>query len=1082
MSSARASSSSANKPPNKTGKDTSSKLVRKHPQPAASNEYRDIGSTTVPDGNAKGKNTKKAPSGKISAQCPSYTDKKGDLIPDSPFICPGINHVKQDVRSIFSHPLYKQHIGQHIDPYLDQVQAHYNLYAVPALETTKHYGSKYGVPAAQQAHALYKQHVHPIYLKAHDHAKQQYDIHAKSHVNRYYSEAEQRYRQHLAPHVDYATTTANKLHQDALKFHKEKVVPFNNRASKHIQDTYDIAKPILLKAIDQSVEFYHKKFEPAALAALDTMWHLIKEISYKVRIVSTDVANKAYIWSKDAYENHARPYYQKTVAPVIAQNYKQYLEPSVNDAKKFIIAHVDMELVEQSWSTAKVHTNKAYKFAREHTLMVAGVVAEFLNEQYAKYEESRVKAAEAAKSVQHEAIVSASSATAKVSKIVAEQEPSVKAAKAHATNVASDIKDKAEGAVHHFASEAVNMAKNAQTKVYDAAGTVLAQASKGSDAAYSHYEKAKQAVAGGIHHGADQASSIVSQASAKFNSIGNSASSIVSQASVTQKTNEPSITPLAVVTTSTSAMSQTSADTVTYPTVTNAATPDEDSKARVTDGKITNLPDTNDSAQTIPARFRDATKASEENISTERVTKASGGDHTQKVLEVIEVAEEIVSEELEQIVGDQGREQPASESAILTNENQEAAADANTSEVEQEDDVTPIQPRVPAPVKSSVETEAEQQTEDVVDKANEDQVTAAPIPELRPKGQDDLSELPPNDVAEHIDESEYKQAPIRSEQKGYLNDIVSSQIEEIIKSADIIRSQLEMKYDDIEKEALESLQHASSSVEADSEELVSSLVHSFKDFYQQQSADSRTSNKDKVKAIESKYRDTLKFLATVLSDQRSVSSESTRHANSAITSAQKSAEAQVRQRFKEGLHRLRSGEQDVTGLTERQHRELKAKLEDAQVEAIKLIHSAEKAIAIEQRLLDTRTHRISSKIDRLETTAKEQLGTLLEQAKKVLSLKEPLVDLDATVVEADLEGFEIEHQPVPEETSPVSPSDGVNPVQPVAEQIKQELQHQQIIDEHIRKAQERAARVAKTVEDWVEAAKRKSARSEIPTL
>jgi hypothetical protein len=104
------------------------------------------------------------------------------------------------------------------------------------------------------------------------------------------------------------------------------------------------------------------------------------------------------------------------------------------------------------------------------------------------------------------------------------------------------------------------------------------------------------------------------------------------------------------------------------------------------------------------------------------------------------------------------------------------------------------------------------------------------------------------------------------------------------------------------------------------------------------------------------------------------------------------------------------------------------------------------------------------------------------QAHQVLTIKEPLIDLEVTTVEADLEGFEIEHVPIPEETSRAESSENVTPVEPVAEHVRKELQHQQIIDDHIRKAQERAARVAKTVEDWVEAAKRKSARTEVPSL
>lgn len=1004
------------------------------------------------------------------SQCPSYTDNNGVLAPDSPYICSGINEIKADVRWVFSHPLYKHHVGQHIDPYFDQAQVHYKRYGAPVVSKTKHYGFKYGIPAAQQAQGLYQQHVQPIYLKAHDHAKKQYDIHAKPRVDRYYNEAEQRYRKHLAPHVDYAKLKATKLHSDTLKFHQEKVAPFNAKASQHIQDTYRTTKPIVQKAVTQSVDFYKKKFEPAAYAAVDTLWHLIKEIAYKIKIVSTDLADKGYVWSKDVYENHAKPYYQKNVAPTVSQKYKQYLEPTVNDAKKFIFAHVDMVLVEQSWNMAKMHTEQAYRFVEKHALVAAAITADFLKEQRAKYEEQRIKAAETAKSVQHEAILSASSAAAKLSKIVVEQESSVKGAGAQATHVAGDIKDKAKGAVHHFASEAVNMAKNAQTKVYDAAGTVMSQASKGSDAAFSQFEKAKQAVAGSIHHVTDEASSVASEASSKMSSIN------------TDKTQEPSITPVAApVTTFTSQASPTAAGTYSYPTGTKSSTADQDDKAHITPEKNTvQQHDTNDSAQTIAAPFLDATKPNHENASAKRATASPVNNES-----TAEIFEENI-EDVGDIIIEQVEELPADEP---TTDSEETIAQVLIDTAE---DLSHVQGRVPVTLEKNDTKEDEEQddkaevTESVKHQFKDEEQQPAPtgpvVPELNPKRDDDLSEVPPNDVAQPLDEAEFKQAPIRPEQKGYLNNVVSDEIEEIIKSADIIRTQLEMKYDDIEREALESVQRVADSIEEDSQSLVSSIVQTFKDFYQLKTADSTTSNEDKLKAVEDKYRDTLDFLYSVVSKQRDVSSETARQAKADITSAQKAAEGQIRQRFKEGLHHLRSSEQDVTGLNERQRRELKTKLEDAQVQALKLVHSAEAVIAVEQRLLDARTHRISSKIDRLVQAAKEQLGQWLVQAHQVLTIKEPLIDLEATTVEADLEGFEIEHVPIPEETSRAESSENVTPVEPVAEHVRKELQHQQIIDDHIRKAQERAARVAKTVEDWVEAAKRKSARTEVPSL
>jgi hypothetical protein len=95
MSSAKPTSGSGNKPPNKLGKETGSKgmnlkvlviftvvlilltpthlhwpqsVARKHPQPASTNEYRDIGSTNVPEGSRKGKNTKPAKSSENISQ------------------------------------------------------------------------------------------------------------------------------------------------------------------------------------------------------------------------------------------------------------------------------------------------------------------------------------------------------------------------------------------------------------------------------------------------------------------------------------------------------------------------------------------------------------------------------------------------------------------------------------------------------------------------------------------------------------------------------------------------------------------------------------------------------------------------------------------------------------------------------------------------------------------------------------------------------------------------------------------------------------------------------------------------------
>jgi hypothetical protein len=119
----------------------------------------------------------------------------------------------------------------------------------------------------------------------------------------------------------------------------------------------------------------------------------------------------------------------------------------------------------------------------------------------------------------------------------------------------------------------------------------------------------------------------------------------------------------------------------------------------------------------------------------------------------------------------------------------------------------------------------------------------------------------------------------------------------------------------------------------------------------------------------------------------------------------------------------------------------------------------------------------------LEATATGELNKWHQQAQQVFSMSEPLIDLESPSVGVDFEGFELEHQPLPEETSPANlDNENVTPVEPVVEHVQKDLQHQQIIDEHIRKAQERAARVAKTVEDWVEAAKRKSTRTAAPSL
>ncbi|KAH8554407.1 hypothetical protein BGW37DRAFT_484719 [Umbelopsis sp. PMI_123] len=1110
MSSARAAFSSASKTPNKVEKSSSSKVARKHLQPTTTKEYRDIGSTNIPEGSEKTKNLdgndKKAKSALPHSslqrrappqrrqrrrpstlrklitrctfiyllyvtfwQCPSYTNKNGALQPDSPVICAGINEVKTDIRYIFGHPLYKQHVGQHIDPYLNQVQHHYDQHVAPLLSTSKYYGSKYGIPAAQKANALYNQHVHPIYLQAHDYGKKQYDVHVKHHVDRYYSEAEQHYRKHLGPHVDYATTTAQKLQADALKFHKDKVVPFNAQAAKHLQKTYDTTKPVVEKAVAQSIEFYHNKFQPAFLAAVDTLWHLTKEISYKVKVISVDAADKAYIWSKDVYQNHAQPYYQKKVAPFATQKYQQYLEPSVNDAKKFIFAHIDEELVKQTWDTAKMNGEIAYRFVKKHTLVATAITTDFLKQQREKYEAYRAKAAEGVKSARYEAVASASSAAAQITKKMTKQESGIKAAGAQATDAAGEIKDKAKGAVHHFATEAANMVRNAQNKVYDAAGNVYSHAMDGSNAAVSQFEKAKQVVASGLHHGTSDVSSKTAEGTSKITLVADSGSSIASSVS-----HEPAITPEAVITSSRMSASQTTADTSSQPSITAEPTNssdnfNEDHQAHVTDGKGAPKQETKDSAQTIAAPFRDATKANTDNVSAERVKASPINDSKQAIVELPnkDIAEElpIISDE-----SDQKEEVDVQGKVPVAIANDESGDDAHDNPV--------VQGRVPIPVEESNHVESTNESEN--------QRAGPVVPELPPKGDGDLSKLPPNEMREHFDENEFKQAPIRSEEKGYLDSIVTDQIEEIIKSANIIRTELEAKYDDIEKAALESIQHTADVVEEESKSLVYHVVQKFQDFYQAESADSTKSNEEKLKAIEDKYNITRKVLLDVLEDQRSISSESARQAKASITAAQKHAEGQIRQRFKEGLHRLRSGTQEVSGLNDRLRRELTTKLEDAQVQALKTVHSAEKVVAVEQKLLNAHTHRLTSKIDRLEATAMGEMNKWLQQAQQVFSIQEPWIDLESSNVEADFEGFEIEHQPVPEETSPAGldydEKENVTPVEPVAEHVQKDLHHQQILDEHIRKAQERAARVAKTVEDWVEAAKRKSARTEAPSL
>jgi hypothetical protein len=588
-------------------------------------------------------------------QCPSYTNEKGALELDGPFLCAGINEVKTDIRYLFNHPLYKQHVGQHIDPIWAQAQEHYTQHVAPLVSTSKYYGSKYGVPAAQKANGMYNQHVHPIYLKAHDHAKKQYDVHAKQHVDRYYTEAEQRYRKHVGPHVDYATTAAQKLQADAIKFHKEKVTPFNAAAGQHLQKTYETTKPVVDKAITQSIEFYRKKFQPAAYAAFDTLWHLIKEVAYRIQVISVDASNKASVWSKDIYENHAQPYYQKKVAPLVAQKYQQYLEPSVIEAKKFIFAHVDKDLVDQTWNTAKTNADVAYRFVEKHALLASAITVEFVQKQRERYEIHRAKAAEVAKSVQYEASTSASVAAAQISQMMTEQESSIKAASAQATNVAGEIKGKAKEAAHHFATEAANMARSAQDRVYGAAGNVYSQAKEGSSVAVSQFEKAKQAVASGLHHGVTDVSNLGARGTAQVTDVAKSASAVAS--SVAQG---PALTSLAGISTGKESASQTTADTSSQPTVSAAPTNSPESiekeeHAHVTDGKNGSQKETQDSAQTIAAPFRDATKANIDNASAEQSTRSPINESKQEIVNELnqDVTEELpVLEEVPIVPGE----------------------------------------------------------------------------------------------------------------------------------------------------------------------------------------------------------------------------------------------------------------------------------------------------------------------------------------------------------------------------------------------------------------------------------------------
>ncbi|KAG2178794.1 hypothetical protein INT43_001640 [Umbelopsis isabellina] len=1077
--------------------------VQKHTKASSSTEYRDIGSSNLPDSVRVDKGSRQVAavprSGRSTLrhrrgprpgkrfgllrkwlargaliylsyatlwQCPSHVDKKGVLAPDSPYICSGINEVKSDFQWVFNHPVYKQHVGQHIDPYWKQANEHYDTYAGPVISKSKHYGEKYGIPAAQKAHGAYQQYMRPVYAKANDHAKQQYDRHAKAHVDRYYSEAEQQYKKHIAPHVDYATKSAQQVHSSVRKFHSEKVVSFNKQAGARIEQGYNAVKPHVERAVQQSVhvyqnnlkpaaikaskhsaDYYERTFKPTALAIIDTIWRLIQEYAYKFKVWSVDVANKGYVHGQEVYTKHAKPYYDQNIAPVVSEKYKAYLEPTVNDAKKFIVTHVDVDRVQRGWDTVKQHSGTAYRYTEEQALLGAAIAAEFVKQQHQKFLESRHRASEAAKAAKQDAYLSASSVVKQASKAVSEQESSVIAAGVQATQAAADMKDKAKGAVHGFASEALQFARQAQTKVFDAAENVRAQASKGSDAAFSQFEKAKHAVADGVHHGVDEVSNLVNQATGKVKSAEESvASQATSLAStVKEKASSAAKKPNSIASSITSVATSIAATTpidvslttssATYATATTVPSDGLFEKVQdqvVITGEGLGVSRNNDAAQTIAAQFREATEPEKDNISTS--AKASPAEQASSKAPETEPMVPIVVPEASMILKPEPVTPIGSES------------EANDSE-----SLTETEGPAEAPVND--------------------------LPELQPKGADDLTPVPPNDVGDRADGSEFKQAPIRYEEKSYLNNIVSVQIEEIITAADIIRTQLEEKYDEIERVQLENLQRVSDTSEEETDSQVSQLVQSFRDYYESQAAESTVSHEDKLKSMEEKYQQTLNSVSDVLLNQRSDSSKFSKQAKSEMSAAQKDAEAQIRQKFKEGMHRLRSGEKDVTGLNERQHRELQTKLEDAQVQALKLVHSAEKAIEVEQKLLKARTNRILSKLDRREKNIKEQLEHWLEQAHHVLSIADPLVDLQASAVEADLEGFEIEHQPVPQETSLAEPHDDVTPVEPVAEQVQKELHHRQLVDEHIRKAQEKAARVAKTVEDWVEAAKRKSART-----
>ncbi|CAM0141741.1 unnamed protein product [Umbelopsis sp. WA50703] len=938
------------------------------------------------------------------------------------------------------------------------------MYGAPVISKTKLYGEQYGIPAAQKAHGVYQHYLRPVYLKANDHAKQQYDRYAKSHVDRYYTEAEQRYKKHIAPHVDYATNSAQTVHSGVRKFHAEKVVPFNQQAGARIEKAYDAAKPHVdravqqsvhfyrtslkpaaIKAANQSADYYEKKFKPTALAIIDTIWRLIQEYSYKFKVWSVDVANKGYAHGQEVYTKHAKPYYDQKVAPVVAEKYKTYLEPTVNDAKKFIVAHVDVDRVQRGWETVKEHSGIAYKYTEKQALLGAAITGEFVKKQHQKFLDSRLRASEAAKAAKQEAFSSASSVVKQASKAVSEQESSIVAAGAHATEAAVDMKDKAKGAVHDFASEALQFAKQAQTKVFDAAVTVRAQASKGSDAAYSQFEKARHAVADGIHHGVDEVSSFVNHATGKAKPtetiVAEQATSLASTAN--EQASNIAGKPASFASSITSIAATTPIDvslttsTATYATATTVPSSDqferEEDQVVITGEGPGGSRNNNDAAQTIAAQFREATEQDKDNISTS--AKASSIDQAPSSAPEPEPIAPIVIDE-------------------------------------------PLIVSKPEPVVPNISESESNESEQLKDEEGPETAPASDLPEIQPKGDDDLTQVPPNDVGDHMDTSEFKQAPIRYEEKNYLDNIVSGQIEEVIAAADIIRTKLEEEYDEIERVALEHVQRTAETSEEQTDIQLSKLVQSFRDYYESQAAESTVSHEDKLKGIEKKYQQTLNSISDVLLDQRSDSSKISKQAKSDMLAAQKNAEAQIRQKIKEGMHRLRSGEKDVTGLNERQHRELQTKLEDTQVQALKIVHSAEKAIEVEQKLLNARTNRILSKLDRREVSVKEQLEQWLEQAHIVLTIPDPLIDLQASTVEADLEGFEIEHQPpVPQETSPAEPEDDVTPVEPVTEQVKKELHHQQIVDEHVRKAQEKAARVAKTVEDWVEAAKRKSART-----